>query len=45
MKGSDFRFHSVQFLYCKCRKVNFRRDGSNIESLDTRSKRNNKSKI
>ena len=34
MKGSDFRFHSVQFLYYKCRKVNFRRDGSNIESLD-----------
>ena len=25
MKGSDFIFYSVQLIYCKCHKVNFRR--------------------
>ena len=25
MTGSDFIFYSVQLIYCKCHKVNFRR--------------------
>ena len=31
MKGSDFTFNSVQLMYYKCHKVNFRRGGSCIE--------------
>ena len=34
MRGSDFIFNSVQLLYCKCHKVNFRRGGSNTDSPD-----------
>ena len=34
MKGSDFNFDSVQFKYYKCDKVNFKRDGSYIDSPD-----------
>ena len=31
MTGSDF-FYSVQLMYCKCQKVNFKRSGSYIDS-------------
>ena len=34
MRGSDFIFKSVQILYYKCQKINFKREGSNIDSLD-----------
>ena len=34
MKGSDFIFDSVQLKYYKCDKVNFKRDGSYIDSPD-----------
>ena len=34
MKGSDFIFNSVQFLYYICHKVNFRHGGSYIDSPD-----------
>ena len=34
MKGSDFIFDSVQLLYYKCHKVNFKRSGSYIDSPD-----------
>ena len=34
MRGSDFIFHSVQLMYHKCHKVNFRRGGSYIHSPD-----------
>ena len=34
MRGSDFIFDSVQLMYCKCHKVNFRRGGSYIDSPD-----------
>ena len=34
MKGSDFVFDLVQFMYYKCHKVNFKRGGSYIDSLD-----------
>ena len=34
MRGSDFIFYSVQLMYCKCHKVNFRRCGSYIDSPD-----------
>ena len=34
MTGSDFIFDSVQMMYYKCYKVNFRRGGSYIHSLD-----------
>ena len=46
MRGSDFIFDSVQFMYCKCHKVNFRRGGSYIDSPDwiKKEKSNNKSK-
>ena len=33
MKGSQFIFDSVQMMYYKCRKVNFRRGGSYIDSI------------
>ena len=32
MRGSDFVFDSVQLMYCKCHKVNFRCGGSYIDS-------------
>ena len=34
MRGSDFFFHYVHLLYYKCRRINFNRDGSYIDSLD-----------
>ena len=34
MRGSDFSFDSVQLLYYECRKVNFKREGSYIDSPD-----------
>ena len=34
MRGSDFIFHSVQLIYYKCHKVNFKRDCSYIGSPD-----------
>ena len=34
MRGSDFIFDSVQLMYYKCHKVNFRRGGSYIDSPD-----------
>ena len=32
MEGSEFIFDSVQLVYCKCHKVNFRQNGSYIAS-------------
>ena len=34
MRGSDFIFDSVQLMYYKCHKVNFKRGGSLIDILD-----------
>ena len=34
MKGSNFVFDLVQLMYYKCHKVNFKRGGSYIDSLD-----------
>ena len=34
MRGSGFTFDSVQLLYCKCHKINFKRDGSYTDSPD-----------
>ena len=34
MRGSDFIYNSLQLMYFKCHKVNFRRGGSNIDSPD-----------
>ena len=34
MKESDFIFESVQLMYYKCYKVNFKRGGSYIDSQD-----------
>ena len=34
MRGSDFIFDSVQLLYYKCHKINFRRGGSYTNSRD-----------
>ena len=34
MRGSDFSFDSVQLLYYECHKVNFKREGSYIDSPD-----------
>ena len=34
MRGSDFIFDSVQLMYYKCHKVNFKRGGSYIDSPD-----------
>ena len=31
IEGSDFAFNSVQLLYYKCHRINFRRDGSYID--------------
>ena len=40
-RGSDFLFDSVQLMYYKCHKVNFKRGGSYIKS--PKEKSNNKS--
>ena len=34
MKGNNFIFNSVQLLYYKCHKVNFKRGGTYIEPPD-----------
>ena len=34
IRGIDFIFDSVQLMYYKCHKVNFKRSGSYIDSLD-----------
>ena len=34
MRGSNFIFDSVQLMYYKCHKVNFKRGGSYIGSPD-----------
>ena len=34
MRESDFIFDSVQRMYYKCHKVNFKRDGLYIDSPD-----------
>ena len=34
MRGSDFIFDSVQLKYYKCHRLNFKRDGSYIDSPD-----------
>ena len=34
MRGINFIFDSVQLMYYKCHKVNFKRGGSDIDSLD-----------
>ena len=39
MKGSDFIFDSVQLMYYKCRKVNFKRGGSYIDYPGWRKKK------
>ena len=46
MKGSSFIFDSVQLMYYKCHNVNFKRNGSYIDSPDCikKKKSNNKSK-
>ena len=40
MRGSNFIFDSVQLMYYKCHKVNFRRGGSYIDSPDWIKKKN-----
>ena len=44
-KGSDFIFDTVQIMYYKCHKVNFKCSGLNIDSPDwiKKKKSNNKS--
>ena len=44
MKGSDFIFDSLQLMYYKCHKVNFKRGGLDIDSSDWIKKSNSKSK-
>ena len=34
MRGSDFIFDSIQLLYYKCHKINFKCGGSYIDSAD-----------
>ena len=34
VRDSDFKFHCVHLLYCKCHKVDPNRDGSYIGSSD-----------
>ena len=34
MRENDFIFDSVQLLYCKCHKINFKHGGSYIDSPD-----------
>ena len=40
MRGSDFIFDSVQLLYYKCHKINFKRGSSYIDSSDWIKKKN-----
>ena len=44
MRGSDFIFESVQFLYYKCHKINFKHGGLYIDSREwiKKKKSNNK---
>ena len=44
MKGSDFIFYPVQFLYYKCHEVNSKRDSSYIDSPDQIKKEKNNPK-
>ena len=45
IRGSDFIFDSMQLMYYKFHKVNFRLDGSYIDSPDfSKEKNNSKSK-
>ena len=39
MKGSGFIFDSVQLMYYKCHNVNFKRNGSYIDSPDSIKKK------
>ena len=39
MKGSDFIFDSVHFLYYKCHKMNFKRGWSYIDSPESMKKK------
>ena len=45
MRRSDFIFDSVQLLYYKCHKINFKRGGSYIDSTDWIKKKNNNKNI
>ena len=40
MRASGFIFDSLQLIYCKCHEVNFRRNGSYIDSPDWIKKKN-----
>ena len=40
MRGIDFIFDSVQLLYYKCHRINFRRGGSYVDSQDWIKKKN-----
>ena len=44
MRGSDFIFDSVQMMYCKCCKVNFRRGSSYIYYPHWMKKKNSNNK-
>ena len=44
MRGSDFIYNSLQLMYFKCHKVNFRRGGWNIDSPDWIKRKKEKSK-
>ena len=39
LKGSNFTFDSVQLMYYKCHTVNFKRNGSYIDSPDSIKKK------
>ena len=39
MRGSDFIFDSVQMMYYKCHKINFKRGDSYIDPLDWKNKK------
>ena len=45
MRRSDFIFDSVELLYYKCHKINFKRGGSYIDSTDWIKKKNNNNNI
>ena len=45
MRRSDFIFDSVELLYYKCHKINFKRGGSYIDSTDWIKKKNNNKNI
>ena len=45
MRRSDFIFDSVQLLYYKCHKINFKWGGSYIDSTDWIKKKNNNNNI